>query len=363
MRSKCHTKKDKQTEKKYRNTFINFLAVIFIASIVYAVVLIAFIFLPKFNLIKYYDISKILINGTHNAWGILLTIYTVFISTFGVLLFKGKKREKNFFKFFLLVGFSVGFLFPLFVSCFGIETVEIYTQQMDELKRNNIQVIQPPEDKEPEETGNEEYVIVFRVDYNDVLFEAYDLKDIEANKSLLKQQISGKIHSEIENFNQNADKKSFEEIIKEVDDYELTYKYYCDTGLFLKVNPDERINKLNEAIKIRKEADNKFKNSENQRLIAIRYIELGDEMRRRGNQNEAIEYYKKSIFWNLNALQTLYNENPNNNGLKMYDNIIRAYKYMTELYNENDEYEFNRRAAILYDLYSSIVADLDKSDL
>lgn len=129
------------------------------------------------------------------------------------------------------------------------------------------------------------------------------MKLIETNNYLLKEKIFSQIHTKIKDFNKNSDKKSFEIIRQNVDDYELTYKYYHNNGLFLKLNQEERIDKINDAIKIRKNANNQFKSSDNQRLITIRYIELGNEMQRMGKNSEIIEYYKLSIFWNLSAFK------------------------------------------------------------
>lgn len=349
--------KDKTELSKGQNVFIIVLFVIFILSILIAVVLIVITVLPKFDLTKYYNFSKVIINGTNNAWEIMLALYIAFIGAFGVLLFKEKKNRKVFIKVIILLIFSLGVFSPLIVSGFSVEVIEVYSQQIEDLKDDEKESGNPDENKEEEES--DEYEIIFIVDFNDVLFESYDVNIIVENKSLLEKQIFNQIHTKIENFNKDSDKMSFEKIKNEVDDYELTYKFYCDNGLFLKFNQEERINKLNDAIRIRKEANNQFKDSDNQRLIAIRYMELGDEMRSMGKFSESIGYYKLSIFWNLNALQTLYNEESNVNEFQMYTNIIRAYKYMMELFNEDDEY--TRRSKLLVDLYSDIIEDVKNS--
>lgn len=74
---------------------------------------------------------------------------------------------------------------------------------------------------------------------------------IETNNYLLKKILS-QIHTKIKDFNKNSDRKSFERIRQKVDDYKLTYKYYHDNGLFLKFYQEGRIDKINDAIKIKK---------------------------------------------------------------------------------------------------------------
>lgn len=360
-------KKNKAKVSKNIDSCVNLMFTIAVISIVIAVALAFIIYLPKLDLMKHYGFAKGVNTFFNKAGAVIFSLYAALIVKFGELLFKGKKFVSGLKTFIVLFVFSLLFFLPFIVSEYGTTVVDTYTQQMEDLKdatkisKDNDDQNDETEEKNTDknEDKDETSKIVFVVCFQDVLFESYDLNSIEANRPVLERQICDKIHSKIENFNKNADTTSFEEIKQQVYDYERTYKFYNDEDLFSKFNTDERINKLNDAIRIRKEADNKFMDSDNQRLIAIRYIELGDEMRHRGEDDKAIEYYAESIFWNLTALQTLYNENLNDNESQMYENIAKAYRYLTELYNENDE--CNRRATILYDLYSSLVTNLNNS--
>lgn len=118
-----------------------------------------------------------------------------------------------------------------------------------------------------------------------------------------------------------------------------------------------RIDILEQAIACRMKADKSYKDAENRRMVAVHYIEEGDEYQAAGNMEMAEKCYEQSAIWGMKAL---YLAVPGTNITKMEDclDIIKiASERMTKM-NGSKSYELSRAVAIYTEVVKRRIAEL-----
>lgn len=334
---------DAPSDKIFKVTIIS--TVVFFAIVVIIAVIPIF-FKDSFNFIKIF-LSEI---KTQMAWitgGIFTALGTI------IALLKFKKNEQ-----FSLIGRIAIFIFAAF--CFfifpliavGVSSAvyeAIDSSEPDGSELSSPQNIDTP--SSPIETK-----VIFDISFDDPLLKAFDIEIIKEYKNELIEQIAEKLFSNIE-INSNLDVVSYsyyEKYVIEADDFEKAYINYEQEGLFKTHHQEERTDNINKSIELRKAANTNYVYSENQKLIAYRYIELGDEYALLSKTENMLNAYDNAIFWLLTAIQTAYSENNSNlNAIaEMLDDTIACYEKMAEKYNsESDEY---MRTEIMADIYTAI---------
>ncbi len=202
-------------------------------------------------------------------------------------------------------------------------------------------------------------IIIFDIDYRDPLFKNYDVIELESNKQLLAEQILEDLKS-VEKFSYDDDNyKIYIEKVDLADEYERLYLLIDKENIFDDQFRGERIQFILKCIEMREAGDDKHKDSENERLISVRYKELADEKCKLEEYDKVGEYYNEAIYWALESLHVSYNQNNNDatNRIKSINNIISAYKEIMAINtSDNDDY---KRANILKDVFEKIRDSLD----
>lgn len=198
-----------------------------------------------------------------------------------------------------------------------------------------------------------EQKVIFDIGFDDPLLKAFDIEVIKEYKNELIEQISEKLFSKIE-INANADYDEYEKYVNEAYDFEQAYIYYTQEGLFETHHQEERTDKINKSIELRKIGDNYYVFSENQKLIAYRYIELAHEYSKLSKVENMTESYNNAVYWLLTAIQTAYSEDDSNSDIiaEMLSDVISCYNNIMEIYDsESDEY---MRAEVMSEIYTTI---------
>ena len=209
----------------------------------------------------------------------------------------------------------------------------------------------PPDITKPEE--NE----VITIDYHNTFFNDYDIAYLEENKFLISKAIVAKIKEPVKDFNKEKDKDGYTKNTRIAGDYEKLYKYILKENLFAKYE-EERFSFPQKIISSRTEADGCYKTSENQRQIALRYKDWGDDLHSHKKLDGVDTKYKNAIFWSLTGLQTSYNEKHGSmkDRNKMLDIIISSYRELsvTEANKENAQ-----RALIIMEIYEYVKVQIN----
>lgn len=290
-------------------------------------------------------ICSIIFDGTLRLWGLYVTIALTFIGLIANHLFKDNAKSKI--KRLAVLFFAVTFFtIPLAISAYGAEAVDEYKQTIKSTKNIDDNI-----------TTNETSSLrpKFTIDFDDILLESYDYKDIHDNEDLLIKQIINLINSEINNFNKGADKDKFSKYTEQASDYEIVFKYCYDNKLFLVYNRNERSKFITCSNSLREKADTFYKDSINQYLIAVGFINLADEQYSMNDYDSAIDSYSNAITWSLTALRTSYNEYSNEHHEEMFDNIIKSYSNIAQIYSSySNQKERKDKAIFLKSIYISI---------
>ena len=203
------------------------------------------------------------------------------------------------------------------------------------------------EDELSFETQND---IEFVVDYNNVLFTTYELDQMKTNDNILIDNIIEELKKEDSTLNKGANYSKYVEATQYVKDFEEEYILICDNKLFLD-NIEERIKKVDNCFQIRNDANDSYKDSENQRLMAARMCDKAHELYISGDKDGAIFAYKLAIFWDFTALNTYFNEDkPSAEREKIIKNIIFSYSQIGKLTNKNTQE--HKRAVFFESLFS-----------
>lgn len=349
MTISVNKKHQKDTKAKNKSKRIPMLILIpTCCSILCAVFLIVTLLLLANDVRMYYPFASVTVNGFNDMSKLYLTILIAFAGYAFAYLFNKENKKELSKKFFIFLSLLTIYCIPLAVSAFGVNIVDNYTAEYEaskELKNetdNNVEILNEGD-------------IKFNIIFSDFLFKNYDYKELSSGKNELIASITEACMSEIEDFNISSDIRSYDSIIIEVYDSEFTYMFYCDENLYIKDSRKERINKLNESIDLRVNADSFYHTSENQMLIALRYIDLANEYYTLMNYDNSVDYYGDSISWNLTALQTMFNEDTTNNQEQLLDNIIKAYEHINTIYSEDNRYDaLEKKTDILIEVYKSI---------
>ncbi len=234
-----------------------------------------------------------------------------------------------------------------FVPALGINAASSYL--VDFVEENYYST---PDIPEPEE--NE----VITIDYHNTFFNDYDIAYLEENKFLISKAIVAKIKEPVKDFNKEKDKDGYTKNTRIAGDYEKLYKYILKENLFAKYE-EERFSFPQKIISSRTEADGCYKTSENQRQIALRYKDWGDDLHSYKKFDGVDTKYKNAIFWSLTGLQTSYNEN--NGSIKkqneMLDIIISSYRELSV--TEANNKENAQRALIIMEIYEYVKVQIN----
>ncbi len=318
-------KKDKKTFSFYAKILLLVLVIALIIHIIFSVVL--SLNPDSFRAVKtVYDIINTGIS----------TLYMAVIASGVVIagfLFGDKKGKlppilkwiKNFLTAICVIGV---FLLPvLFVNATWGPMIDNFEEEYKE------------QQKEDEQTPlSKEHDLTIIIDFNDILFENYDVSFFNDNKYPISEEIVKKLKESINEFNENCSKDNFEYYTQSAEDYEAVYNF-IDTNNLFENDMSKKTDILNICILDRKSADENFKMSENQRQIALRYKEWGDECHRYNYNNDAIIKYQEALLWDLKALQTYYNEDNSDNKIvgKILKNINDSLTEMSVTVEINSE--------------------------
>lgn len=329
-------------DKKKLSSFWKIIKLIFfVALIIHIIMLSLALLIPDtFSFVKTIIkfLSKVLI-------GFYALILSAAVPIVGVLL--ASKENKSPFiedakKFLILGCVLVIFVSPALV----INAASSYL--VDFVEENYYS---PPDIPEPEEHE------IITIDYHNTFFTDYDISYLEENKFLISEAIVAKIKEPVKDFNKEKDKEGYTKNTQIAGDYEKLYKYILKENLFAKYG-EERFSFPQKIISSRTEADSCYKASENQKQIALRYKDWGDDLRSHKKIDDVDIKYENAIFWSLTALQTSHNEKKRSikERSKMLDIIISSYRELsvTEANKEN-----TRRALIIMEIYEYVKVQIN----
>lgn len=329
-------------DKKKLLSFWKIIKRIFFWSLIIHVIMLLVALLPDaFSFVK--TIIKLLLKLLIVFYALILSIAVPILT----VLLASKENKSPFIedaKKFLILGCVLAiFVAPALV----INAASSYL--VDFVEENYYS---PPDIPKPE--VNE----VITIDYHNTFFTDYDIAYLEQNKFLISEAIVAKIKEPIKDFNKEKDKDGYTKNTQIAGDYEKLYKYILKKNLFAKYG-EERFSFPQKIISSRTAADGCYKTSENQKQIALRYKDWGDDLHSHKKLDGVDAKYKNAIFWSLTGLQTSYNEKHGSmkDRNKMLDIIISSYRELSV--TEANNRENAQRALIIMKIYEYVKVQIN----
>lgn len=138
--------------------------------------------------------------------------------------------------------------------------------------------------------------------------------------------------------------------IEDIDKADKQYIIYLKQ-VNIPVLYERRIDDLKFCMNMRIEADEEYKDPENERLIGVYYIDLADEYLRDKKVNKAVDCFEEASKWGMISIQTKL-ANDDYNFDEALDVLSKSSKKMNQLENIGDKHKENLE--YVYKIYNSI---------
>lgn len=120
----------------------------------------------------------------------------------------------------------------------------------------------------------------------------------------------------------------------------------------------DRIEMLQRALDNREEAEREYNTSENERLLATGYRDMGDEFFGRGRQKEAMSAYEKSAEWFMNAVYhaaAMGDYDEMQKSMQLFEKLGKEVEKLDEINSDRKE-----RIMTMIEVYRTFMKKLDK---